>query len=268
MIRKIALIAGAGPFPMLFAREMRKAGRTVVAVAHEGETDPELASLVDALVSIRVGQIGQMIAFFRSHGITEAVMAGGIAKKQIFDFHPDARCLSLLANVRERGDDALLRALADEMKRDGIAIVSATDLLPSLLAPLGEMTRKLSPREEEDVRFGWRIAKEIGRLEIGQCVVVREGVVLAVEAIEGSDAAIRRGGALGERNGVVVKVSKPGQDLRFDLPSVGVGTIDAMSDVAASVLAVEAGKTLVFDREAMCEKARAAHIAIVGIASC
>lgn len=266
MTPRIGLIAGAGPFPLLFAREMRKAGRGVVAVAHEGETDPALAESVDSLCRIQVGEIEKLFSFFKSSGVTEVAMAGGIRKERIFNLRPDARCLALLSTLKERGDDSLLRALADEMERDGIRVLSPTDLVPELLAPVGEMTRPLSAKEQEDVRFGWHVAKEIGRLEIGQCVVVRDRVVLAVEAIEGSDAAIRRGGKLAGKNGVVVKVCKPGQDLRFDLPSVGLGTIGAMIEVSASVLAIEAGKTLLFDREETCAQARAADIALVGIA--
>jgi len=261
--RPIGLIAGDGAFPRMVAEALRASGLAVVAVAHDGETDPELRASVDMFLSLPVGQLHRMIDYLKSAGVTEVVMAGGVKKTNLFHLQPDARCAALLSQLASKGDDALLVAFADELGRDGITVRSATDYLPELLTPVGEMTRPLLPREWQDIRFGWQIAKTIGQMETGQCVVVLDGVVLAVEAIEGTSATIRRGGSFapGSR---VIKVCKPQQDLRFDLPAVGLETIAAMKAVTARVLAVEAGRTLLFDRAQMLEEARAADIAIVG----
>ena len=261
--RPIGLIAGNGAFPRIVAEGLRVRGLAVVAVAHDGETDPALRTLVDTFLSLPVGQLDRMIAYLKSAGVTEVVMAGGVKKENLFHIQPDARCAALLGRLASKGDDALLVAFADELGREGITVRSATDYLPELIASAGEMTRPLLPRELKEIRFGWPIAKAIGQMEIGQCVVVRDGVVLAVEAIEGTSAAIRRGGAFAEGS-VVIKVCKPQQDLRFDLPVVGIETIAAMKAVAARVLAVEAGCTLLFDRTQMLEAARMADIAVIG----
>lgn len=261
--RPIGLIAGDGAFPRMVAAALRARGLAVVAVAHDGETDPALRASVDRFLSLPVGQLDRIIDYLKSAGVTEVVMAGGVKKTNIFNLKPDARCAALLARLSSKGDDALLVAFADELGREGITVRSATDYLPEVIAPSGEMTRPLLPREWQDIRFGWPIAKAIGQMEIGQCVVVRDGVVLAVEAIEGTNAAIRRGGSFAPGS-LVIKICKPQQDLRFDLPAVGPETIAAMKSVAARVLAVEAGRTLLFDRERMLEAARAADIAVVG----
>jgi DUF1009 family protein len=261
---RIGLIAGNGRFPLLFAEEAKKSGIDVIAVAHVGETDPSIEQMVKEVTWIRVGQVGRLIRAFKSAGITDAVMAGGIRKTRIFDARPDLRSLKILTRLRDRKDDALLRAFAEELEREKIVIRDSTLYLTSLLAEAGEMTRRLSRQEKEDVRFGWRVAKEIGKLDVGQCVVVKQGVVLAVEAVDGTDATIRRGGALSGGNAVVIKVLKPQQDVRFDLPAVGPGTIEAMREVKAAVLAVEAHKTLLLDKDALIGAAREAGIALVG----
>jgi len=261
--RPIGLIAGDGAFPRIVAEALKTRGLTVVAVAHDGETDPVLQASVDRFLSLPVGQLDRMIAYLKSAGVTEVVMAGGVKKSNLFNLKPDARLTALLDRLESKGDDALLVAFANELGREGITVRSATDYLPELIAPTGEMTRPLLPHEWQDIRFGWPIAKAVGQMEIGQCVVVRGGVVLAVEAIEGTNAAIRRGGAFAPGS-LVIKVCKPQQDLRFDLPAVGLETIAAMKSVAARVLAVEAGRTLLFDRVRMLEEARAADIAVVG----
>ena len=263
-MEKIGLIAGNGRFPILFASEARKSGVEVIAVAHVGETDPEIEKIASEVTWIRVGQLGRLIDVFRSAGVTDAVMAGGIKKTRIFDARPDLRALLVLARLKERKDDVILRAFAEELEREKITIRDSTLYLSSLLADEGEMTRALTRSEREDVRWGWRLAKEIGRLDIGQCIVVKEGVVLAVEAVDGTDAAIRRAGTLSSGGAVVIKVLKPQQDVRFDLPAVGPATIDAMREANASVLAVEAKKTLLLERSALIGKAREARIAVVG----
>ncbi len=267
MIKTLGLIAGNGRFPLLFADAARQAGYRVTAVAHRGETPEALQDRVDELHWIKVGQIGHLIEHFKAAGVETVVMAGGIKKARMFtEYRPDLRALKVLAKVRHFKDDALLRALADELESEGIAVRDATQFLPSLIAEAGTLTTRPSAEQWEDIRFGAAMVKTVGRLEIGQCVVVKNRTVLAVEAIEGTDEAIRRGGRLAHGGAVVVKMAKPQQDLRFDIPAVGPTTIASMQEVGAAVLAVEAGKTLMLDKAEMLEAARKAKIAIVGIA--
>ncbi len=267
MIKTLGLIAGNGRFPLLFADAARQAGYRVTAVAHRGETPEALQDRVDELHWIKVGQIGHLIEHFKAAGVETVVMAGGIKKTRMFtEYRPDLRALKVLAKVRHFKDDVLLRALADELESEGIAVRDATQYLPSLIAEAGTLTTRPSAEQWEDIRFGAAMVKAIGRLEIGQCVVVKNRTVLAVEAIEGTDEAIRRGGRLAHGGAVVVKMAKPQQDLRFDIPAVGPTTIASMQEVGAAVLAVEAGKTLMLDKAEMLEAARKAKIAIVGIA--
>ncbi len=267
MIKTLGLIAGNGRFPLLFADAARQAGYRVTAVAHRGETPEALQDRVDELHWIKVGQIGHLIEHFKAAGVETVVMAGGIKKARMFtEYRPDLRALKVLAKVRHFKDDALLRALADELESEGIAVRDATQFLPSLIAEAGTLTTRPSAEQWEDIRFGAAMVKAVGRLEIGQCVVVKHRTVLAVEAIEGTDEAIRRGGRLAHGGAVVVKMAKPQQDLRFDIPAVGPTTIASMQEVGAAVLAVEAGKTLMLDKAELLEAARKAKIAIVGIA--
>ncbi|KJS32096.1 MAG: hypothetical protein VR64_08265 [Desulfatitalea sp. BRH_c12] len=266
--QKIGLIAGNGQFPLLFAQAALSKGWQVAAVAYQGEADPALAQHVDALEWIYLGQINRIIKFFRKHGITQAVMIGGVAKgaRMFTNVRPDIKAIGLLARMRHTHDDAILRAFADLLEKEGIRIESSTFLLPELLAPAGVWTtRKPSRSEREDMRVGWKIAKEIGRLDIGQCVVVAGGSVMAVEAIEGTDAAIARGGALCTGQAVVIKVCKPNQDTRFDIPALGLGTIEAMQQANIKALAIEAGKTVVFDRQSMIQHANGLGITIVAL---
>ncbi|MBN1104170.1 MAG: UDP-2,3-diacylglucosamine diphosphatase LpxI, partial [Deltaproteobacteria bacterium] len=244
----LGLIAGGGQFPFLVAEAARKQGFRVFAVAHHGETDPALSERVDEILWIKLGQLGRLIRSLKKRGVPRAVMAGTITKKRMFEnVLPDLKGLQVMSRLAVFHDDDILRAVADELAKAGIEIVSSAQYLPDLMAPPGCLTRrKPGKAEEEDIRFGWRVAKELGRLDIGQCVVVRGKTVLALEAIEGTDEAIRRGGSLAREKAVVVKVSKPHQDLRFDVPSVGLGTVMVMSEVKAAVLAVEAGKTFLF----------------------
>jgi hypothetical protein len=194
-------------------------------------------------------------------------MAGTITKRRMFeDIRPDLKGLAIISKLALFHDDGILRAVADELAREGIEIVSSTQYLPELVAPQGCLTkRKPNKSEKEDIDFGFQVAKELGRLDIGQCVVVRKKTILAVEAIEGTDAAIRRGGDLAREGAVVVKVSKPHQDLRFDVPAVGLGTVKAMAEVKAAALAVESGKTLLFDKDEMITYADELRIAIVSV---
>ena len=263
----IGIIAGGGQFPLLFARAVKDLGRQVVAVAHVGETLPELEGIVDSCHWVRLGQLGKIIKCLKQEQVTETVLLGSISKTDVFkNIRPDLRGLTLWNKIDSRQDDAILRAVAHELERDGIRVMSSTRYLENLLFPKGVLVGgRLRPEELEDITFGWRIARAIGELDIGQCVVVRNRAVLAVEAIEGTDAAIRRGGTLAREKAVVVKVKKPGQDLRFDLPAIGAATIDSMAAVKARLLAVETGQALLFDRDAVIAAAERAGIAIVGI---
>jgi UDP-2,3-diacylglucosamine hydrolase len=264
---RIGLIAGNGRFPIIFADNARKLGYHVSAVAHEGETEPELAGHVDRIHWIKIGQLNKLIKAFKEDGVHQAVMLGGIKKTHVFTtLRPDFRTLALATRVALWKDDDILRELAKELEREGIIICESTFGLEGILVEEGPLTaRTPSEKEWEDIRYGWEVAQDIGRLDIGQCVVIKDRVVVAVEAVEGTDGAIKRGGDLAKGGAVVVKRSKPQQDLRFDLPAVGPRTIEVMASVKASVLAIEAGRTILLDREIMLEKAKSARIAIVGI---
>lgn len=264
---KIGLIAGGGQFPLLIAEAARNQGIGVIAVAHQGDTEPSLSDAVDEITWVKLGQLGRLIKFLKQHDVKKTLMAGTIAKKRMFrDIRPDLKSIAIFTKMAVFHDDDILRAVSDELMKEGIEIVSSTRYLPELLAPPGCLTRKKPTKaEQEDIRFAWNVAKELGRLDIGQCVVVRRKTVLALEALEGTDETIRRGGRLAREKAVVVKVSKPSQDLRFDVPSVGLETIRVMSDVKASLLAVEAGRTLLFDREEMVALADEKGISIISL---
>lgn len=263
----IGLIAGGGQFPLLFARAARARGKRVVAVGHLSDSLPELEDAVDDLCWIKLGQLGKIISFFKKQGVREAVFAGSITKTRIFrDVLPDLKALTLWNKIDMHQDDAILRAVASVLEAEGVSILASTCYLEHLLFPRGVLTRKKPKAKQiEDIRYGWKMAREIGRLDIGQCVVVRDRVVMAVEAIEGTDAAILRGGDLAGAGAVVVKVKKPDQDFRFDLPATGVKTVETLAAVKGSVLAVEAGQSLIFDKDEMVAAADRAGIAIVGL---
>jgi UDP-2,3-diacylglucosamine hydrolase len=267
MTNRIGLIAGSGQFPILFARAALEKGMQIYAAAYKDEADPALGQHAQILEWFYVGQINRLIKFFRRHQVTQAVMMGAIHKPRMFTHvRPDTKALALIARMRHTHDDALLREFANVLEKEGIRIRPSTFLLPDLLASAGVWTRrKPSPAEYRDICTGWRIAKEIGRLDIGQCIVLRNGSVLAVEAIDGTDATIRRAGLLAKGEAVVVKVCKPDQDTRFDIPAVGLQTIETMQAANAKTLAIEAGKAVVFDREAMIRQADEHHMAVVAL---
>ncbi len=263
----IGLIAGGGQFPILFAQAAKAKGRKVIAIAHGGETDAEIDKYADVVHWVKLGQLGKVIKYFKQEGVRETVFCGTITKTRIFrDVLPDIRGLTLWNKIDRRLDDAILRAVAGELEQEGIQVVASTCYLEHLLFPAGLLTRKKPSKEQiEDIRFGWAMAREVGRLDIGQCVIVQGRTVLAVEAIEGTDAAIRRGGSLSRHGAVVVKLRKPGQDFRFDLPATGEQTIISMREVGATVLAVEAGQSLLFDPQQMIQTANQAGIVVIGI---
>jgi UDP-2,3-diacylglucosamine hydrolase len=266
--RQIGLIAGNGRFPIIFAENAKRLGYAVTAVAHVGETEPELERHVERIHWIKIGQLNKLINAFKEDGITQAVMLGGIRKTHVFTtLRPDFRTLAIASRLRAFKDDAILREFAAELEGEGISIRESTFGLDGILVEESPLTRRRPGRKEwDDIRYGWDVAREIGRLDIGQCVVVKDRVIVAVEAVEGTDQAIRRGGELAGEGAVVVKRCKPQQDLRFDLPAIGPKTIEIMASVKATALAVEAGRSVLLDRQEMIERADRAGIAVVGIA--
>lgn len=267
MTSRIGIIAGGGQFPYLFAEAAKKAGREVVIIGHKGESHPDLEAIADRFCWVKLGQLGKIIKFFHSEQVEETVFLGTITKTRIFrDVLPDLKGLSLWNKIDVRQDDSILRAFAGELEKEGIKVLDSTLYLQHLLFPAGILTRrKPTAGQRRDIDFGFQMARAIGKLDIGQCVVVRDMAVVAVEAIEGTDAAIKRGGALARENAVVVKVKKPDQDFRFDLPAIGPTTIESMQEVKAAVLAVEAGQALLFDRETVISQAEKAGIVVVGV---
>jgi DUF1009 family protein len=255
----IGLLAGWGRFPVVFAQKTRSLGIPVVCVGIRYEAQAELAGLVERFYWTGLTRLGRMIRCFKREGVRQVVMAGKVHKVvmntpwRFFRYWPDWRFVKfwLSRARRDNRDDSILLGIIKEFARDGISFSSALDLCPELLVQPGVLTRRApTAREENDVAFGWELAKEMGRLDVGQSVAVRERAVLAVEAIEGTDRAILRAGELCPRGGfVVVKVAKPQQDMRFDVPTIGTATIETMHKAGARVLAVEAGKTILLDQE-------------------
>jgi len=263
----IGLIAGGGRFPILFAESARRAGHRVVAAAHVNQTDPALEKLVDACIWVKLGQFAKVLDYLKSQGASQVVMLGSIAKVRFFrDAWLDTLGVKVLARLAVKSDDTVLRAIAGGLEERGLPVIDPTAFLQDRLAREGVLGRH-EPTEAEwaDARFGLELARAIGRLDLGQTVVVKEGMGLAVEALEGTDACIRRGGELAKEGAVVVKAVKPGQDRRFDLPAVGPDTLEAMRETRCRVLAVEAGATLVMDLDEMVRRADQAKIALVGI---
>lgn len=266
-MEKIGLIAGNGRFPVLFAQTARQAGVSVVAIAHEGETEVDLSEHVDTIVWVKVGKLDSIVRALREHRVQRAVMAGGIQKAALMDhFEPDERGLRMLSGLASFSDDAVLRAVAAELEAEGLQVVESTLFLDSILAGEGVLA---GPEPDEaawrDVRLGVSVARGIGRWDIGQSVVLKSGIVLAVEALEGTDATLRRGGTLGRGCAVAVKVSKPGQDLRFDVPAVGPQTVTVCEESGIAVLALEAGKTVLLERAEFLARAAAVQLSVVGV---
>ena len=262
----LGIIAGNGVYPRLLADGARRAGvEKIVAAAFTDETDPVLERHVNVLEWMRVGQLGRLLKFFRSQDIHHAIMADQIAPKNLFDLRPDLKALMLLGKLKERNAESIFAAIADELAKVAVDLLPATTFLEDSLARLGLIAGpKLSPRQEHDVELGWRIAKEIVRLDIGQTVLVRNGTVVAVEALEGTNDAIRRGGELASSGAVMVKVAKPSQDMRFDVPVIGVETMRVAAEAKLRVIAVEAEKTLLLERDAIVDLANHSKISIVG----
>ncbi len=261
----LGIIAGNGVYPRLLAKAARKTGvKKIVAAAFSGETDPVLAQHVDLIEWMRVGQLNRLLKFLNQNRVHHAIMAGQIAPKNLFDLRPDWKALLLLGKLKERNAESIFAAIAEELTRIDVELLPATTFLEDCLVPAGLIAgTKLSRQEEEDVDLGWKIAKEIARLDIGQTVIVKNGTVLAVEAFEGTNEAISRGGTLAREGAVMVKVAKSNQDMRFDAPVIGVETIRVAAEAKLRVIAVEAGKTLLLERKAIDDLAAHSKLSII-----
>jgi len=264
-LHNLGIIAGNGVYPRLLAEGARKAGvKKIIAAAFTGETDPVLAQSVDLIEWMRVGQLSRLLKYFSEHKVHHAIMAGQIAPKNLFDLRPDLKALLLLGKLKERNAESIFAAIADELAGAGVELLPATTFLEDCLAFPGLIAgAKLSRREEQDVDVGWKMATEIARLDIGQTVIIKNGTVVAVEAFEGTNDAIKRGGALAREDAVMIKVAKPNQDMRFDVPVIGVETIRVAAEANLRVIAVEAGKTLLLERELIVDLAAGSKISIV-----
>jgi UDP-2,3-diacylglucosamine hydrolase len=262
----LGLIAGNGRFPFLVAAAGRRAGRRVVAVAIKEETDPALAGEVDQIHWVSLGQLGRCIDALKEGGVREAVMAGQVKHKQIFaGIVPDLKMVALLARLALKNTDSLIGAVADTLAREGITLLPSTALLQDQIATAGPMTRRRPSGDEiRDVEYGREVARALAGFDVGQTVVVKDRAAVAVEAMEGTDEAIRRAGRIAGAGCTVVKVAKPRQDVRFDVPVVGPGTVAAMREAQARVLAVQAGATLLLDRTDLLSEADRADLAIWG----
>ncbi|MBU3666098.1 MAG: LpxI family protein [Chthoniobacterales bacterium] len=265
----LLIIAGNGRYPFQLVAAARRAGvKRICVVGFHNETDPALAGEVDDIRWHHVGQLGKLLAYAKETGAKHAMMAGQIAPKNLFDLRPDFAALLLLAKLKERNAETLFGAVADSLDKAGVELLPATTFVGEFLAPEGHFAGpKPRRRTNEDIAFGLRIAKEVSRLDIGQTVVVRNGTVLAVEGFEGTNEAIKRGALLGRGQAVAVKVSKPDQDFRFDVPVVGPLTMEAGAQSGLSALAVEAGRTLLIDPERVQALAAEHKITLIGVRS-
>ena len=267
LLMKYGLIAGNGSFPFYVLDGARQRGVEMVVAAIKEETDPTIEQHADRVEWVGVGQLGKLIGCFKREQITHVIMAGQVKHHQIFRLNalPDLRMVKLLARLPKRNTDSLIAAIADELGREGIALVSSTVFLDHMLAKEGVLTRRPPNSDEQaDLEFGYGVADSIAGLDIGQTIAVKSAAVVAVEAMEGTDAVIARAGQLAGSGVRVIKVAKPKQDMRFDVPVVGVSTIEAMRATGATLLSVDAGKTLMIDGDAIFQAADDAGIAIVG----
>ena len=267
MRRMIGLIAGNGRLPLLLAECIRRAGHPLIAIGHIGETRRDLKRYADFLHWVHIGELGKIISLLQASGAKHVLLAGGVSKRHFFsNARPDARAIQVLSRLRDKKDDAILRAIAEEIESEGMRVGSLLPFLKEWTVLPGCLTaRQPTVRENKDVAFGWKMAKRIGALDVGQTIVVKDQIVLAVEAIEGTDETIRRGGKLGRGDVVVVKVCKPRQDTRLDLPVVGPSTIKSLQRAGASLLAVEAGKTIIIEKEKFIKDADQNGICFLGI---
>ncbi len=270
--KTLGLIAGKGSLPKAIAEEAIKRGYTVIAIALQPLAGDSLKPFVNELFKIHIGRLGEVIKRLKEHSITEVVIAGKVTKKLLYQHKkslvPDLRAVKFLLSLSNRSDDTILNAVKKELEKDNIKLLKATSFTKNLLTTKGVLTRKVPKKDQwNDIEFGWRVAKEIGRLGIGQTIVVKGTAVMAVEAIEGTDEAIIRGGMLAGKDAVVIKVSRPKQSMFMDIPVVGIDTLLSMKKSHAKVLALEAGKSIIVDKENFIKEADRARISIVGISS-
>src|SRR5882724_3614318 len=268
-IESLGLIAGNRSLPLIFAQQARQMGvKKLVAAAFEGETDPALTPLVDDIVWLKVGQLSKLISAFTERGVKQCVMAGQIAPKNLYDIRPDFRAMGMLLRLKEKNAHTIFGAIADELKKDGVELIDPLRWLQPLMPPSGfHLGPELAESQRADVQFGFRIAKEISRLQIGQTVLVKDGTVLAVEGFEGTDKCLIRGGELAGKKGeaVAIKVARENHDLRFDIPCLGPQTLETCAAARISVLAFEAGKSLVLEPESCEQIARKNKISLMTI---
>lgn len=268
-VNALGIIAGNRTLPLLLAEEARRAGvQRLVAVAFENETDPRLASLVDEIVWLRVGQLSRLIETFSRRDVKQCVMVGQISPRNLFELRPDLRALSLLLRLKEKNAQTIFGAIANELKKEGVELVEATPWLRSFMPGRQFLLGPEPSREQrEDAAFGFRIAKEISRLEIGQTVVVKEGTVLAVEGFEGTDQCLKRGGELAGKKGgaIAVKVPKEKHDFRFDIPCIGAQTLEICAGAGIAVIALETEKTLLLEQSEVSRLAHAKRISIITV---
>ncbi len=267
-MKTLGLIAGMGELPLAIAEEASQKGYRVFAVGLEPLVDLKLADLVDDFKLINVGKLGSIINALKKASVKEAVMGGKVPKTLLYksNIKPDIKAMTTLLKLKNKSDDSIMMALTDELIKEGITLLNTTSFTSELLTPYGILTKKvLTKDEKKDIEFGFPLAKEIGRLDVGQTVIVKGQAIMAVEAIEGTDKAIIRGGKLAGKNAVVIKVSKPNQDMRFDVPVTGLETLRSMYEVNARVLALEAQKTILVRKDKMIKKANEVGITIIGI---
>jgi len=264
---KFGLIAGNGKFPFLVVEGARKAGASLAVVAIKEETDKRIEAAAEKVLWVGIGQLGKMISFFKREGVERAIMAGQVKHVQIFSGAlPDVRMLKMLYNLPRRNTDSLIGGIAGELAKDGIELIDSTYFVPDYLAREGVLTRrKPNEAEQANIEYGLHIAGEIARLDLGQTIVVRASACVAIEAMEGTDACVKRAGELAKGKLTVVKVAKPNQDMRFDVPVAGLPTIETMIDASATCLCLTAGKTLIFDFREMTALADKNKISIVAV---
>lgn len=266
MNEPIGIIAGGGQFPLLAACNARENGLSPIICGFQGHTDPALENAADAFCLVHLGQFNKVIQFFRKHGVRRLCMAGAVNKPRALDFRPDFRAVRIIFSLRRKGDDSLLRAIITDFENEGFTVIPASDLVPSLRCPPGVLSRRSpAPEEWDDIRYGWPIGVSLGRFDIGQCLVVRQGMVVSVECLEGTDATLNRGAELGGAGCVALKMVKPGQDERVDLPSIGLTTIRLLCERKYRCLAVEADKTLFFDPQEALALADRHDLAVVAL---
>jgi len=269
-MKPLGLLAGNGRFPFLVANEAQKQGRSVICIGFKEEADPALEQAVDKLHWVFVGQLSKWIQIFKKEGVEEVVMAGLVRHSNMYadlkKFHPDLRALKLFWRLKDKKADTILGGVAEELDKVGLKLLPSITYLTHCLAPEGVLTkRKPSSQEKADIEFGFSLAKSMAGLDIGQTICIKNKAIIAVEAMEGTDRCILRAGEMAKGGFVVIKVSKPKQDLRFDVPVVGLNTIENFQEAGGGVLAIEAGKTLILDREKMTEWADSEKITIVGV---